>query len=95
MSDVDVSAYDEYFDGLTGAERNRELKGVARPRQIQSTQAAEVVERHWFIRWTGLIVEATGWGVVYVGKGVVWIGRWIRGEESLSRTSNSNLEDSP
>ena len=81
---VDVSAYDEYFDGLTGAERNRELQLDARHRRIEPTQATEeVVERHWFIRSIGYVLVVVGATLDVVGQVAMYTGRGI---QSLGRS---------
>ncbi len=72
-------AYDEYFDSLTGSERNRALKPDARPQSIRAPKVTVPPKRHhWFILGVGYGMQIVGGLMEGVGQVVVWVGQGLQ-----------------
>ncbi len=88
MSGVDLGElagdpYDEYFDGLTGAERNWELKGQARPKPvtqqpIRGPETETQPKHHWATQVAGYVILISGEVVILLGQAIVIFGKGLQ-----------------
>lgn len=68
-------AYDEYFDSLTGAQRNRALQP---PEPIRPTTPTVQPKVHWFVATVGLGMQVTGVVIEGIGEVLKWIGQGLQ-----------------
>ncbi len=75
--DLDSDAYDEYFDSLTGSDRNRALKPAARPPTKRPPKLTVQPKQRWFIQVVGYGIQVTGAVIQGVGELLAAIGKLL------------------